>query len=193
MIFNLLRILIFNPLRDNFPQSPIFIQTAQILPKNPFRTSVFPKSPIFNPKALFLSKISIFFQSPIFYPNAPFLPLKSLQNVNFPYKPHFQPKCLFLPKNPFKASIFHKGPTPLSTQHSFQYANFSQKPHFKSRRPFLPDNLFRTSIFPLPFSTQTSLFYLKSLQRINIPQSPTSTQMQVPSEHQQPDSIPSTG
>ena len=112
LIFNPFRVLIFNPFRTIFSKSPIFIQTARILPKDPFRTSIFPKSPIFNPKALFLSKINSEYelsfrapfstQMPLFYSSNP------LRMSIFPLNPIFNPDTSFLPKNPFRTSIFHK-------------------------------------------------------------------------------------
>ena len=149
MIFNPFRILIFNP---------FIIQTARILPKNPFRTSVFPKGSIFNPKALFLSKIHSeyqFLSKSHFLPKGPFS-TPQIPFVNFPLSPIFNPDTSFLRKNPFRTSIFHKGPTfdPTSlSDPTFpscdQHANFSPKSLIlNTSAPFLPDNLLRTSIFP---------------------------------------------
>ena len=105
-------------LLDNFPQSPIFIQMALILLKTPFRTSVFPKSPTFNPKALFLSKIHsesrFSFKAPfstltfLYYPSNPF------RTSIFPISSIFNPDTSFYPRIPTGHQLSIK--TPLSTQ-----------------------------------------------------------------------------
>ena len=68
--------------------SCIFNPSATFLPKSPFRTSIFPESPIFNLKALFLSKI----------------PLK----LQFSFKAPFSTHIPFLPQNSFRRSVFPK-------------------------------------------------------------------------------------
>ena len=128
---------------------------------------------------------------PNFYPNSPFLLLESLKNVNFQYKFHFQPRHLFF------------------TPKSLQDINFPSGPSFDPTAPFGPNIPFSTPNFPKSLilnsngpslsNNLTSLFYLKipCFRRSILPKSPISNPNaflpKIPSEHQQPDSVPSTG
>ena len=112
---------------------------------------------------------------------------------------------------PFRTSIFQKcrlsTQPPLWTQHSLQHPKFSQKPHLNPNALFLSNNLFRISIFPqspifkpnVHFLPQMSIFYLKipSFRRSIFPKSPIFNSNaflpKISSEHQQPDSAPSSG
>ena len=110
-----------------FPESSIFDPNAPFLPNNLFRTSTFPKSPIFGPKrARILSKnpfrTSVLLKSPIFNPEASFYQ-RIPSGYQFSLRKPIFPETSSIYTWPFKKLVFPESristsQSSISTQHT---------------------------------------------------------------------------
>ena len=150
-------------LQDNLPSKPHFLpKRPEFYPKILSGHRVFSKSPIFHPKAFFLSKIHSEYQFSFKVPFSTQTPHFYLSN---PFRTSFFPKSLILNPN-----------TPFLLDNLFRTSIFPKSPIFDPNIPLLPQNPFRRSTFPKPHFQPKYILY-----------------PEVSSEHQQPDSISSTG